>query len=339
MSRYTKEELKNIIQEYSKLIGRTPKMKEVTYNKDLPPIHQFLKKFNTWNNLLKECDLKINSNCNYSKEYLLNVLKSLATQLKRTPLSDDLNKNKDLPSPKVYYVKFGSWNNALRIAGLKLNVRKDYTKEELLDLLREKAKKLGRSPKIDEINSDKNMPDRDTYSRYFGTFNKALEIAGLEVKYFFRKWTKEDIIKWLRYKYDELGATPGIRDFDADPEAPAKNTARKLFGNWTNAIREAKIPVKRFTSEEELIGILKRLSRKLNKTPTRYDIGKLSGLYSYNPFVRKFGSYTAACLRAGLIPNDGRNNKIWQNWEKYCVKMAKLIYRNLTIHSFLYTRI
>ena len=57
------------------------------------------------------------------------------------------------------------------------------------------------------------------------------------------------------------------------------------------------------------------------------------GFPSYLPFVQKFGSYTAACLSAGLVPNDGRNNKIWQGWEKHCIEMAKSMYNSIEIKN------
>ena len=155
----------------------------------------------------------------------------------------------------------------------------------------------------------------------------------MNINSYYRKWTKEEIISWLRKKYNELGKTPGIRDFDKDPNAPAKNTVRKLFGTWTNAIREAKIPVKRFNSKEELIKILQKLYSKLNRTPTREELKKIKGCPSYTPFVEKFGSYTAACLIAGLTPNDGRNNNIWKNWQRHCEDMARIIYKNIEVQK------
>ena len=42
MVRYTKDELIEIIKDYGKILSRSPKMREVAYNKDLPPINQFL---------------------------------------------------------------------------------------------------------------------------------------------------------------------------------------------------------------------------------------------------------------------------------------------------------
>ncbi len=84
-------------------------------------------------------------------------------------------------------------------------------------------------------------------------------------------------------------------------------------------------------NKKELIKLLQKLSKKLNRTPTRTDLNKAKGYPSYTPFVQKFGSYTSACLMAGLIPNDGRNNKIWQAWERHCIDMAKIIHKNIEI--------
>lgn len=203
----------------------------------------------------------------------------------------------------------------------------------LIEKLKVLSNKLGRTPTSLDLGRKHDMPDRSVFERRFGSWNNALEAAGFDVHYYYRKWSKEKILYWLRKKYLELGRTPGIRDFDKDRKTPAKNTVRKLFGNWTNALREAKIPVKRFNSNGELIKYLQNLYFKLNRTPTREELKKDSSCPSLTPFVEKFGSYTAACLRAGLVPNDGRNNKIWKNWEKHCIKMANVVYKNVEIKN------
>lgn len=333
MVRYTKEELVKMVQEHSKILGRTPKMKEVAKNENFPSMNLFLREFETWNNLLKKCNLKLNSVRYYSKEHLLNVLKLLSNRIGRTSRIEDLNGDKDLPSPKVYFEKFGSWNNALKLAGLEINLRRDYTKEELIDSLLKKAKELNQNPTSNDLGRKNNMPDRSTFDDRFGTWNNALKEAGLKINCYYRKWTKEEVIKWLQYKYKELGRTPGIRDFDKDPRSPAKNTVRKLFGNWTNAIREAKIPVRKYHSKDELIQYLQKLAHKLNRTPTREDLKSDKCCPSLTPFVEKFKGYTSACLRAGLVPNDGRNNKIWQGWQKHCERMARVIYGKIEVQK------
>lgn len=327
MANYSKKKLRKIIKEYSKSINRTPKMKDVACNKNLPPINQFLKLFKTWNNLLKECNLKHNSVGYYPKKHLIDSIIFLTKELGRVPTIEDIKKNKNLPSPGVYFKRFGSWNNALREKKLSINVRKDYTKSELLRLLNKKAKEFGRSPKSSEMNQDPNMPDMSTYNAHFGSWNNALKSAGLKINHEYRKWKKEELLEWLIKKAKELDRTPRTKDFDKDPKAPAKNQVVKSFGSWNNALREANLPVRWARTKEELIEILHKLSMELKRTPTREEIKSMKRcIKSYTPFVEKFGSYTAACLMAGLTPNDGRNNKIWKGWQKHCEDIARVIY-------------
>ena len=90
MVEYSQEELIKIIQEYSNIIGRTPKMREVAYNKHLPPINQFLKIFGTWNKLLKLAGLKINVVWRYDDDYLLQKLIDIKGKTQRNPKLEDL---------------------------------------------------------------------------------------------------------------------------------------------------------------------------------------------------------------------------------------------------------
>ena len=329
-NKYSKKELVKLVLDYSNEVKRVPKMKEVTKNPNLPSINQFLKNFKTWNNFLRESGLEINYVSKYSKEELIKLLIKFKEQNNRSPKLEDLINKEHTPSISCFFRHFGSWNNALREAGLTINVRKDYTKKELLLLLKKKSKELGRAPIQKEMNSDKNYPTSPLYQKYFGSWNNALREANLETKYIFRKWTKKEIISVLKNKYKELGKTPGIRDFDSDSRTPGKGTVRKLFGNWTNALREANIPLKKYHKKEDLIKILKNLAAKLNRTPTIADL-KENNKPSPIVFTSKFGTYTAACLSAGLIPNDGRNSQIWKSWEEHCTEMARVIHKNVEI--------
>ena len=206
---------------------------------------------------------------------------------------------------------------------------KKHTKEFLINSLIDLSLKLGRNPTSNDLGKKNDMPDRSVFELKFGSWNNALVAADLKVNCYFRKWTREEVINWLMYKYQELGRAPGIRDFDKDPKTPAKNLVRKMFGNWTNALRKSNIPVRRFHSEKELIEILQKLYLELKRTPTREELRKRKP--TYTPFVEKFGSYTAACFRAGLVPNDGRNNNIWKAWQKHCEEIAKVIYGTVLV--------
>ncbi|AJF61555.1 TPA: hypothetical protein HA239_04325 [Candidatus Woesearchaeota archaeon] len=115
----------------------------------------------------------------YTREQLLFYLTSLSKELKKTPTIDDMNRKKDYPSAATLAKRFGSWNNALRKAGLKVNVRKKYTKTELLDNLKLLAKELGRQPKSTDLKGKKWAASYTTYKKHFGSWKKALDLAGV----------------------------------------------------------------------------------------------------------------------------------------------------------------
>lgn len=58
-----------------------------------------------------------------------------------------------------------------------------YTDEDLIARLRDFAKKIGHTPAASELNSDPDVPGKNTYTAHFGSWKKALEAAGLDLAY------------------------------------------------------------------------------------------------------------------------------------------------------------
>lgn len=93
--------------------------------------------------------------------------------------------------PSVYFIEkaFGTYNNALKEAGLTANhvrsvkgKRKKYgSQEEIIDALRQKAELLGRTPTHRDINTDPMMPCASQITKFFGSFTNCLIAAGLPV--------------------------------------------------------------------------------------------------------------------------------------------------------------
>lgn len=54
-----------------------------------------------------------------------------------------------------------------------------YTDKELIRLLRQKAKKLGRTPTYTEMEKDKKIPSVSCYRHHFGSWIKAIKTSGL----------------------------------------------------------------------------------------------------------------------------------------------------------------
>ncbi len=115
----------------------------------------------------------------YTKEQLLFYLKRLASELKRSPTIKDINKSEECPSANTYLKRFNGWNNSLKIAGLKINVRKSYDKKELIENLKQLAKELGRVPKPKDLKGKKWAASYATYRKYFGSWKEALKTAGI----------------------------------------------------------------------------------------------------------------------------------------------------------------
>ena len=115
----------------------------------------------------------------YTQEQLIVYMKRLARELKRSPTIKDMNRKKRYPSATTYINRFGSWNSSLTRVGLKLNVRKRYSKKELIENLQLLAKETGKIPTSTELKNKNWAASYSTYRKNFGTWKKALKSAGL----------------------------------------------------------------------------------------------------------------------------------------------------------------
>ena len=84
---------------------------------------------------------------------------------------------------------FGSWDEALKAAGLEkpvdVRVGDKLNKEEMLGYLRDFYRKEGRSPNSRDFRGKgrpKGAPGSSSYVEYFGSWDEALEAAGLPSK-------------------------------------------------------------------------------------------------------------------------------------------------------------
>lgn len=113
-----------------------------------------------------------------SRQDLLDELKRLADELDRTPTFEDMNTHGKY-SALTYRNRFDSWNNAIKAAGMEPNTPRQYTDDDLLEHLQEFADELDRTPTSKEMNEHGPHTSK-TYKDRFGTWNNALEQAGLE---------------------------------------------------------------------------------------------------------------------------------------------------------------
>ncbi|OUJ19026.1 HNH family endonuclease [Methanonatronarchaeum thermophilum] len=168
--RYSKEKLLELLRENPDI-----SLKEWQERDDLPSYSTILRHFGSWREAKEAIGREPEVVSSYSKEELLNILKR---ELGENP---DLtytkwNERDDLPSAQTISNHFGSWDKARQAAGFKPYGFHpySYSDDKLLEILK-------KHPDLDAEDFKKidDLPSSTTYSRRFGSWNKARKKAGL----------------------------------------------------------------------------------------------------------------------------------------------------------------
>lgn len=173
--------------------------------------------------------------------------------------------------------------------------------EVLIDRLREFADEIGETPSSTRM--DKEGPHTaKTYQNHFGTWNDALEQAGLRPNKQ-RGISDEELLSELNRLYNEKGWTPTGHDMDLRGEY-SKSTLIRRFGSWEAALQEAGVDGDRRPkiAKEDLLQELKRIAQKENREPRTVDM-KAYGEYSTQVYLERFGSWANAVREAGYEPH------------------------------------
>lgn len=172
----------------------------------------------------------------WTNEELLDKLRSMDN-----PISSKMIN----PSGWVYAHRFGSWAKALALVGKTVPSRIKYTDEELLGILRESDIKT-----YNHFNSpESGTPSAVTYVNRFGSWSKAIELAGVSKNGFSMLESKETIVYLVEFNgFYKLGITQqNIKArFSGYPcytviltlRFPTLSEARALERTWLNNVKE-----------------------------------------------------------------------------------------------------
>ncbi len=117
-----------------------------------------------------------------------------------------------------------------------------------------------------------------------------------------KRYTDEEILDQLRACAVELGRSPTMREFEADPTTRVHSqTVIARFGTWNAAKRQAGLMPRRFATREELLTCLRQLGQTIGRVPTAKDIDEHRGLVpSKSLYWHTFGSLSNALREAGF---------------------------------------
>jgi len=183
-----------------------------------------------------------------SDDRLIEDLKIFAEELGKTPTQNDMN-DEGPWSPTTYVKYFESWNGALKEAGLDVNQEKGVSKEQLIKDLQQFAEKVD-GPPTQEKMEEFGQRYANIYHRHFGSWNNALEEAGLDInKKIECVKSKRQLIEDLQQFAEELGRTPTKGDMNDDGPWDS-TTYQRNFGSWNEALKEAGLKINRLDMKE-----------------------------------------------------------------------------------------
>jgi hypothetical protein len=172
-----------------------------------------------------------------TRDQLIQELQRLREELGRTPTQSDLSRHGQY-SRTPYEKEFGNgWNQALREAGMSVN-RPHQSEQNCLSDIRETADKIGGVPTVTD-QRERGCVSVSHITRVFGSWRNAVSEAGLdETELRDYGIPDSELISDIKEVAENLDKTPTKADVDKHGKFAAV-TAKKRFGSFSNALREA----------------------------------------------------------------------------------------------------
>lgn len=246
----------------------------------------------------------------YSREDLLEIIK--------TGFSEGKTQMKEYEARASIRKEFGSWNEALQIAGIEpLRRRKGYSREELIEALISEYKKNNNTISY----ADSQLAS--SVVREFGSWNKGLNVAGIDLNRTLKEKRYNISKKELIKAYIQLS-----RDLDKEEYGASKRDINKAFKNGGFPCAESSL-VARFSSlnnlkresrfkewnkevtytKEELTKLLKEKMKKLGRNLTTTEINKDVDLPSLPVFYSRFGTFHLNEIYKYINKNEESSNE------------------------------
>ena len=259
----------------------------------------------------------------FTREELIAQYRSLHKELGKLPTYEDIQRaarEGKCAGYKVFRSRCGTLEQLREAAGLASRERRRYTRQQLIDQLKKLAAKLGRTPFAKDLIQSSREHDCatiQTFTRYFGTYNKALTAAGMAPRP--RNYSRGQLIQMLQELARRLGHKPTVKEVNQAKrrgECASAPTYDNYFGNMSTALRAANLenmPVRksprkprkrqRRYTRDQMLEQLRRLAEKLGRVPTQRDVVEANGrreCAGVTTIALEFGTFRGALRAIGL---------------------------------------
>ncbi|WP_135666560.1 homing endonuclease associated repeat-containing protein [Halorhabdus rudnickae] len=174
------------------------------------------------------------------REALLSELRRVAEEIGRTPTTRIMDDPEiDSPSSDPYKQRFGSFNGALREAGLEPNMEGSWGVSDatLLEEVERLSEELGHAPRQDDMDERGTFASKTLEDR-FGSWSEALLAADVDVSDRGIVVSERVLIESLRDLGEEIGRAPSANEVREHGEY-ALTTYHRRFESWIAALEKA----------------------------------------------------------------------------------------------------
>ncbi len=186
----------------------------------------------------------------YDEESLLAEIRRVAALVHTPHIPQAAFNRLAKASSSVIRRRFGTWEKALDRAGLRHRYsgapiskkllaggRQAFTDEQLIQELKDVALKLGGAPITIEAFNQHGRTNAETIRRRFGSWWKALEMAGLPISNLGKRYSEGDYFENLLDVWTHYGRQPSYGEMDQPPSRIAPGAYEARWGTWRKALR------------------------------------------------------------------------------------------------------
>lgn len=174
----------------------------------------------------------------WTKQEIIYNIKKIVSEIGYVPRSRDVIKLGYSGLNRAANRRFGSWTNTLIGAGFK-PFRRNWTKEIVVNELRNVYTYLGHSPSMRELKELNKYDLLNAGLKFFGKYNNFLKAAELPIVLDMNKWPKQKILSELNTITDQIGRTPRRTELAAMGRYDLINAVETYLGSWSKGLIQA----------------------------------------------------------------------------------------------------